>query len=231
MLLTSHRLLVLGCWLAATALSAQGIRPAVRCSATADFVELEGRDTVALSRVTMTDSTFESTIHAVSQGALVRYTGRLTTAGEPRLFHMEVWPHIADSAGPPAQIADVTIQGAEVSARVAAPTRGIQFQHDRLPPGGVFYMSGAPLFLELFQRHVHLAVGASTGVPALWLFTGGAVDTVQVTRPAADSLTLRFADTEYALAIDADRSILGASIRPKTAAGGSPSRLVRRDCR
>jgi hypothetical protein len=104
-------------------------------------------------------------------------------------------------------------------------------QHDRLPPGGVVYMTGAPVFLDLFQRHVHLAVGATTTVQALWLFTGGAVDTVRVTRPATDSLILRFPDVEYTLALTADHSLLSAASRPKTSTAGSPSRLVRRDCR
>lgn len=217
--------------LAATTLSAQNGRLGTRCSAAADFVELEGRDTIALSRVTWTDSTFESTTHSIAQGALVRYTGRLTAAGEPRLFHMEVWPRVVDSAGPPAQIADVAIQGADISARVAAPARGIQMQHDRLPLGGVVYMTGVPLFLDLFQRHMHLAVGATTTVPALWLFTGGAVDTVHVTRPAADSLLLQFPDIEYSLAVASDRSLLGATSRPKSSTAGSASRLLRRDCR
>jgi hypothetical protein len=92
-------------------------------------------------------------------------------------------------------------------------------------------MTGVPLFLEFLQRQVHLAVGATTTVQVLWLFSGASVDTVQATRPAADSLILRFPDIEYALALAPDRSILGALSRPKTAAAGSPSRLVRRDCR
>jgi hypothetical protein len=230
MAIAFRRAILAGCFLGSS-LYAQGSKSPTRCAAVADFVELEGRDTITLSRVALTDSTFESTTHSVSQNALVRYTGRLSASGEPRSLHFEVWPRVADSAGPPAQIADVAIQGADVTARVASPTRGIQMQHDRLPSGGVLYMTGVPLFLEFVQRHVHLAVGATTAVPLLWLFTGGAVDTVQVVRPAADSLTVKFADIEYDIALAADHSILGAVSRPKTSTAGAPSRLIRRDCR
>jgi hypothetical protein len=230
MLIALHRLLVVAS-LVGISLHAQSTKPTARCTGVADFVDLEGRDTVALSRVAFTDSTFASTTHSIEQGALVRYTGRLTAAGTPRLLHMEVWPHAADSAGPPAQVADVVVQDADVSARVAAPARGVQTQHDRLPPGGVVYMTGVPLFLEFLQRHVQLAVGATTTVPALWLFTGGAVDTVQVSRTAPDSMTLRFPELEYALALAPDHSILSAVTRPKSAAAGPASRLIRRDCR
>jgi hypothetical protein len=229
MAIALHRLLIVGSF-AGTSLLAQGTRPPARCAAVADFVELQGRDTVAFSRLVLTDSTFESTTHAVTQGALVRHTGRRTAAGELSQLHMEVWPNIADSARAPAQIADVVVQGADVSARVAAPTRGMQMQRDHLPPGGVLYMTGVPLFLELLQSHVHVAVGATTTVPALWLFTGGAIDTVQVTRPAADSLTLRFPDIAYDLKLAPDHSILAAMSQPKPGTSGSSSRLVRRDC-
>ncbi len=116
-------------------------------------------------------------------------------------------------------------------ARVAAPTRGIQLQHDRLPLGGVLYMSNAPVFLELLQRHVHIAVGATATVPALWLFAGGSVDTLRVTRNATDSLTVGFPTVDYSIALAPDGSIFGVMSRPKTAAAGSSFRLVRRDCR
>jgi hypothetical protein len=95
----------------------------------------------------------------------------------------------------------------------------------------VLYMANIPLFLELFQRHVHVAVGATTTIPALWLFSGGAVDTVRVTRPSADSLLLRFPDVEYALALAPDRSILSAVTRVRPGTDGEASRLIRRDCR
>lgn len=223
-------LVVIGC-LAGTSLPAQTAPSTVHCRSTGEYVELEGRDTIMRSRVALTDSTFESTTQAVSQGALVRYTGRLSAAGQPRVLHIEIWPHIADSASAPAQIADVTVDGADVQARVAAPTRGIQLQHDRLPPGGILCMTGAPLFLEFLQRQAHLPVGTTGTVPVLWLFTGGHVDTVQVTRPAADSVVLRFPDAEYALALAPDHSILAGTSRSRAAATDSAARLVRRDCR
>jgi hypothetical protein len=230
MLVPLYRLLVAG-FLSGTASLAQGTRPPARCATVADFVELEGRDTVSLSRIAFTDSTFESKSYVVSQGALARYAGRLDATGDVRTLHIEVWPRIADSAGPPAQIADVTVHGTDISARVAAPTRGVQLQHDRLPPGGVLYMSGAPIFLELLQRHVRLAVGSTGTVPALWLFTGGAVDTVRVAHPAPDSVTVRFAEVAYLLARAPDGSILSGLSRPKAGSTAAPSRFVRRDCR
>jgi hypothetical protein len=104
-------------------------------------------------------------------------------------------------------------------------------QHDRLPAGGVLYMSSVPLFLELLQRKVHVDVGASTSVAALWLFTGGAIDTVRVSRTTADSLSLRFSDTEYLLRLGADGSILSGSSRPTPGSTGEKSSLSRRDCR
>lgn len=113
MAITAHHGLLVGC-LAGTALRAQATGPMPKCSPVADFVELDGRDTIARSRVTLTDSIFESSTHAVSQGALIRNTGKLSSDGLPRTLHFEIWPRVADSAGPPAQIADVTVQGADV---------------------------------------------------------------------------------------------------------------------
>ena len=230
MIAIARHCLITGC-LIGSALHAQATHPMLQCARVEEFVAIDGRDTIARSHVMLSDSTFESSTHAISQGALIRHTGRLSAAGLPRTLHFEVWPPGADSAGPPAQIADITVQGTDVTARVAAPTRGVQVQHDRLPPGGVLYMSGPPLFLEFLQRQVHVAVGATTTVPVLWLFTGGVVDTVQVTRPASDSLIVRFPDTEYALALAPDRSILGALSHSRKDTAESPVRLVRRDCR
>lgn len=224
----SIRVLIAGCLLVGIPLHAQRKSAVVRCGLAAEFVDVVDRDTVSRSRVVLTDSSFESTSHDVAQGALVRYSGRLTSLGDIRALHIEIWPHVADSAGPPAQIADVSIEGPEVLARVAAPGRGVQTQRDRLPSGGVLYMTAAPLFLELLQRHVRIGIGASLAVPALWLFTGGHVDTVQVRRPSADSLMVKFPDVEYALTLASDRSIFSAAT-PATA-DAKASRLSRRDC-
>lgn len=229
MIIVLRRIFIVASCLAGYPLFAQGTKPMPRCSNVADFVALGGRDTIYVSSVALTDSTFTSTTRGLPEGTLVRHSGRLAE-GEARTMHVEIWPHIADSAGPPDQIADVTIQGADVFARVAAPTRGVQMQHDRLPAGGVLYMTAVPVFLEFLQRQVHAPVGATTTVPVLWLFTGGAVDTVRVERTAADSLTLRFPDTDYSLALAPDRSILAAMIRPKNPTESS-YRIVRRDCR
>lgn len=221
---------VIGC-LIATTLHAQRANPSVHCAAVADFVVLGGRDTIGVSRVTLTDSAFESTDRAVSQHALLHYKGRRSSTGDIASLHLEAWHDIADSAGPPTQIADVTVQGGDVSARVAAPSRGVQMQHDRLPSDGVLYMTSVPLFMELLQRHVRLAVGATTTVAALWLFTGGAVDTVRVARPAADSLTLHFGDMDYAIALAADHSILSVVGRSPKGGADEPTRMIRRDCK
>jgi hypothetical protein len=222
--------LLIAASLAGTSLSAQATRAPVRCGSVADFVELHGRDTVAFSRLMLTDSTFDSRTLAVSLGALVRHTGRLGAAGDLTQLLLNVWPNAADSANAPAQIADVMVQGADVSARVVALSRGMQMQRDHLPPGGILYMTGVPLFLELLQRRAPVAIGTSTTVPALWLFTGGHVDTVQVSRPAADSVTIRIQQMEYALTLAPDHSILAAVSLPPLAYAGSGTRLVRRDC-
>ncbi len=206
-------------------------RAAMACSRTGDYVDLAGADTVGVSLVTITDSSVESTTRAVGQGGLLHFHGQRNVAGGLAALHVEIWSSVADSAGPPTQIADLQVLNDEVVAHLAAPSRGLQEQRDRKPPGGVLYMARIPLFLELLQRHVRVPIGSSTRVPVLWLFSGGAVDTVRVSRLASDTITIRFPDVQYVLERAPDGSILSASGSVLFGAKGRTSQLLRRDCR
>jgi hypothetical protein len=206
-------------------------RTAANCARTGEYVDVSGADTIGVSFVTITDSSVASTSRAVAQGAVFRFRGQRGTSGEITSLHTEVWPPGADTAGAPGQVADLRLTGTELTVRVAAPTRGMQVQRDRMPAGGVLYMSSVSLFLELLQRRGSAAVGQSTIVPVLWLFSGGAVDTVRVSRVAADSVSVRFPTMEFALRLAPDGSILRGHRRTIPDVASEASELSRRDCR
>ena len=211
------------------ALSTRG--PVTACAATTPYVVLNGADTVGVSWNTVTDFTFDATVHAVSQGALLRFSGRRSPAGDVERMNVRIWHNIADSAAVPTQQATVEFRPGEVVSVVSAPARGSQTQRDPVPPGSLPYMANVPLLLELIQRRVPRGAAAPVQVPVLWLFTGGEMDRVQVSQPAPDSVVLRFELTEYRLRRSADGAIAGGTGRALQDSTADRTRIVRPGCR
>jgi hypothetical protein len=180
---------------------------------TIGYAVLAGTDTVALSWNSISDSTFSADVTARSQGAILKIRGRLAPSGLVERVGISVWHAIADSGRPPTQTAEVVFRGRDVMATVAAPTRGVQIQHDTVPPGAMPYMGNMPVFLELVRRRAAHLSAESAAVPVLWLFSGGELDTVRVTRIAADSMVLRLSVQEYRLARPRAGYLSGGSIR------------------
>jgi hypothetical protein len=204
------------------------------CPSTTPYIVLSGPDTIAVSWVSVTDSTVESQDRAVSQGALLRFRGRRSLSGALEQMQVRIWHSIADSAGAPTQQALLDFRPTEVVAVVSAPGRGsteVQVQHDPVRPGTMPYMANSPLFLELLQRHASHALTDSVRVPVLWLFTGGATDDVVLLRPAADSVIVRLPAFEYRLGRTQDGTIAGATGRSLEDSTADQMQIVRPGCR
>lgn len=209
-------------WLASDAASG--------CDSRAPYVVLNGPDTVGVSWTTITDSTFESSVHAVSPRALLRFSGRRSPSGAVERLEIRTWHDIADTAGAPTQLASVAFGQGDAVAVVSAPGRGSQVQRDSVPPGSMPYMANVPLFLELMQRRMVPSPGDTVEIPVLWLFTGGEIDRVRMSRPTADSTVLRFELEEFRLRRSRDGAIAGALARPLADSTANQTRIVRPGC-
>ena len=117
---TLRRFLTLACVAVATT-SAAAAQARPTCSSTAIYVDVSGTDTIGVSRVMLTNTSFESTTRAVSQEAFLRYRGHRTRDGNISDIHIEVWPPKADTAGPPGQIADLSVDGPRHAAECRQP--------------------------------------------------------------------------------------------------------------
>ena len=207
------------------------VQRASSCGAGIPYVELSAHDTVGVSVNRVTDSTFDSRVRAVAQGAYVHFSGMRDSDGAVRKLHIEIWRAIADSSGPPSQLANLSVQQHEIVSTVAASTRGVQVQRDSIVPGTMLFMDNEPIFLELLQRQVHPALNDSLRVRWLWLFTGGATEEVTVRRTAPDVIMIDSPQLQFLLRIAKDGSIASATSKPRAGRTGGPMTLTRSECR
>jgi len=215
---------------AAARSAAQSSAAAARC-VTVGYAVLDGTDTAMVTWHSVSDSAFSADVNARSQGALLKIGGRLAASGLVERLDISIWHAVADSGSPPTQWAQVVFSDRAALATVAARGRGAQVQHDTIPPGAMPYMNNVPIFLELVRRRAARLSADSAKVPVLWLFSGGELDTVAVTRAAADSVVLRLSVQESRLARPRAGYLGGGRIRPIGGTDSIPSQLVPLGCR
>jgi hypothetical protein len=192
------------CALAASRIESQ------KCPKGLAYLGLQGKDTAAIETVTFTGSEFASVLRGAGPGPLLSYHGTLGPDGLVKSVTVDVWQVTADSAGPPAQHAIVSFSGKVMTALVAAPSRGIQSQRDSIPEGALPFMAGATVFLELLNRRSRY-LGTPSGIvsiPVIWLFTGGALDSVRIHTQLGSDIAIELAQARMMGRTDSDGRLL-----------------------
>lgn len=193
------------CFLLIFLSSASGSLESQECPRGVAYIGLQGSDTITTERVFLSPIEFSSVVRGVGAGPLLKYHGLFTSEFLVESMTVDVWLSLADSTMPAAQHASVTFKEREVTAVVSAPSRGIQSQQDSIPEGTLPYMTGAAVFLELLNARSRYLKLRSVSIPVVWLFTGGALDTVHITTQPKDSIIMSSSQTGMAGRIDKNR--------------------------